>query len=333
MSEIFAFDSAAYEEAHEAFAHYRDLYARGTDVERTSAPFFARSRSWRLERTLLFAREYGGVCHRRRERVADDGFDHFVMHHVVSGELIGGPYGQAVPVKPGETLLLDTREPMESGSRSVKLITVSVARDSVRAAAGDLDNLHGRRIHAKEGALLGALLRALVEQVPHLPSGAHAAITRTLIDLLSVALNPAGMGARSEFYRLEHVRRETVRRLIESNLDTPDFSVQDIVTVTGISRAGLYRLFEDRGGVARFIQLCRLQQLRDRLDNRAFDHLPLAELAPALGFASESHAGRLFKQAFGIAPGAYRAASIRGEQNPTVDLMARRWNSNLTELR
>ena len=332
MSEIFSFDSAAYE-ADEAFARYRDLYARGADVERTGTPFFARVRSWRLDRTILFEREYGGVRHCRGERVMDDGFDHFVLNHVVSGELVGGPIGQAVPVAPGETLLADTCQSMENAAESVSLITVSLAREATRAAACDLSSLHGYRIGAQEGALLSAFLRALVEQAPRLPLGAHAAVTRTLVDLLSVAINPAGSGGRSEFYRLEHVRREKVRRLVEANLGTPDFSVQDIIDGTGMSRTGLYRLFESCGGVARFMQFCRLQRLRDQLDDRAFDHLSLAELTPMLGFSGESHASRLFKQAFGISPGAYRAASIRGMENPTVDLMARRWNGSLAELR
>lgn len=331
MSEMFAFDSAAYA-ADDAFARYRDLYALGSDTERTADPFFARVRSWRLDRALLFAREYGGVRHRRRERVASDGFDHFVLHHVVSGALVGGPDGAAVSIAPGEILLLDTREAMESAACAVSLITVSVARDAVRAAAGNLDGLHGRRIGAEEGALLCALLRALVERATDLPPGAQPAVTRTLVDLLSVAINPAGTGARSDFYRLEYVRREAVQRLIELRLADRDFSVQDIIGETGISRASLYRLFESQGGVARFVQLRRLQQLRDRLDDRASDGQSLADLAPLSGFSGESHAGRQFKQAFGVSPGAYRAASIRSTQSPSIDLMTRRWTNSLTEL-
>ncbi|GLQ90697.1 helix-turn-helix domain-containing protein [Dyella flagellata] len=331
MKEIFEFDSDAYA-SDEAFVRYRDLYASGTDVERTGAPFYARSRSWKLHRMMLFSRTYGGVSHRRAERVANDGFDHFVLHHVVSGQLSSGPYGKPVVVTAGESLLLDTREPMESASAGVRLITLNLGRASMRAAAGSLEHLHGRRIGAREGALLGAMLCTLVEQVPQLPAGAHATITRTLIDLLAVAINPAGAGASAEFYRLEHVRLDTVRRLIESRLEASDFSVQDIVNVTGMSRTALYRQFENFGGVARFIQKCRLQRLREWLDDRAFDHVALAELAPRLGFSGESHASRLFKQAFGITPGAYRAASIHGAKNPTVELMVRRWAHSLTEV-
>lgn len=332
MSEIFAFDSAAYD-SDEAFARYCDLYARGADVERTDAPFFARVHSWRLDRSILFAREYGGIRHVRRERVTQDGFDHFALSHVISGELIAGLPGKAMSIKPGESILVDTSEPAETGADNVTMITLSLARDSVRAAVGDVEGLHGYLIDAREGGLLSAMLRALVEQIPHLPFVAHSAITRSLIDLLSVAINPFGSGARAEFHRLEHVRVENVRKLIEANIDRQDFSIQDITNATGISRAGLYRLFESSGGVNRFIQLCRLQQLRDRLDNRNFDDLSLAELAPMFGFADESHASRLFKQIFGISPGAYRAASIRGAQDPSVDVMARRWNSSLTALR
>ncbi|HEV7776870.1 MAG TPA: helix-turn-helix domain-containing protein [Luteibacter sp.] len=332
MSDIFAFDSAACP-PEDAFAQYSKLYGVGTDVERTGAPFFARVRSWRLERTLLFMRDYGGVRHFRRGRIERDGFDHFVLHYVVSGELLGGPADKAVPVAPGETLLLDTTEPMESGASAVQLITVSIARDAVRSAAGSLDGLHGHLIRAREGALLGSLLRELVEQASHLPPGAHAAVTRTIVDLLSVAINPAGMGGRSEFYRLEHVRRESVQRLIEANIAEPELSVQAIVSTTGISRASLYRMFESQGGVARYMQLCRLEHLRDRLDDRSFDDRSIAVLAPRSGFSGESHAGRLFKQLFGVSPGAYRAASIREAQDPSIDLMLRRIHGSLVELR
>lgn len=332
MSEIFAFDSAGLD-PDEAFAQYCSLYASGTDVDRTAPPFFARVRSWRLDRTLLFAREYGGIRHHRSARVERDGFEHFVLHHVIGGELFSGPFGQAKRVGPGETVVLDTREPMESGAASVRLVTVSLARDAMRAAAGHVDHLHGRHIDRQEGALLAALLRELVEQVPHLSPGAHPAVTRTLVELISLAINPLGASGRLDFYRLEHVRREAVRRVIEANLGTPAFSVQEIVQATGISRASLYRLFEPQGGVARYIQLCRLLQLRDRLDDRTFDVHPLAELAPMVGFSGESHAGRLFKQVFGISPGAYRAASIRGSQSSSVEMMSRRWDGSLHELR
>ncbi|UGB38276.1 helix-turn-helix domain-containing protein [Frateuria soli] len=331
MNPMVDFDSAEHP-YDERFAKYRELFAQGSDVERTDDPFHARIRGWRMDRSLLFVREYGGVRHLRKERVARDGFDHFVLHHVVSGELVGGSPERPVRVLPGETLLLDTCCPMLAGSRNVALVTVSLAREAMRAAAGNLEGLHGRKISARDGALLTALLRTLAEQAPILSPGAQPAATRALVDLLSVATNPFGMGARSDYYRLEYARREAVLRVIDARLADRDFGIDDLVREVGISRASLYRLFEDQGGVANFIKLRRLRHLRDRLDNRAFDAQPLSVLAPQSGFAGESHASRLFKKAFGISPGAYRTASIRSTMEQDVEIMVRRWANSMSEI-
>lgn len=321
MTEILAFDSAGLVDA-DAFERYRRLYATDVEVEKAPSKFFARVRSWRLDRSTLSVREYGGIRHVRNKHGARDGLDHFVLHHVVSGELLAGAPGRTARIGPGQTLILDARAPMEAGSANVRLITVSVTREAMLAATGSARDLHGYCIDCREGALLSSLLRELVEQIPHLAAGAHGAVLRTLVDLLAVALHPTGATVRSDAFRLEHARREAARHVIEVNAGSLDFSVQDVMKATGLSRTGLYRLFEHSGGVVRYIQQCRLQRLRAQLDDRAFDTHPLADLAPVLGFSSESHAGRLFKQMFGVSPGAYRAASIRAQERASINTKA-----------
>jgi len=321
MTGILAFDSAGLPET-DAFERYRRLHAPDVEVEKAPSPFFARMRSWWLDRSKLSVCEYGGVRHVRNEYDARDGLDHFVLHHVVSGELRAGALGRPVRIDPGQTVVLDARVPMEASSASVRVITMNVTREAMLAAAGSARGLHGYCIDHRQGALLSSLLRELVEQIPHLAIGAHGAVLRTLVDLLSVALHPTGATVRPDAFRFEHARHEAARQVIEANAGSPDFSVQDVMNATGLSRTGLYRLFEHSGGVVRYIQQCRLQRLRVQLDDRAFDAQPLAELAPLLGFSSESHAGRLFKQMFGVSPGAYRAASIRAQEHASIDTKA-----------
>jgi len=321
MTEILAFDSVGLV-ADVAFERYRRLYASEAEVEKASSQFFARVRSWRLDRSTLSVCEYGGIRHVRNKHGARNGLDHFVLHHVVSGELRAGASGRTARIGPGQTLILDARAPMEAGSANVRVITMSVTREAMLAATGSARDLHGYCIDCREGALLSSLLRELVEQIPYLAAGAHGAVLRTLVDLLSVALHPTGATVRSDAFRLEHARREAARHVIEVNAGSLDFSVQDVMKATGLSRTGLYRLFEHSGGVVRYIQQCRLQRLRAQLDDRAFDGHPLADLAPVLGFSSESHAGRLFKQMFGVSPGAYRAASIRAQERALIDTKA-----------
>lgn len=331
MTEILMFDSTDVVDG-DAFERFRLLHAADIEVEKALSPFFARVRSWRLDQSIVSVCEYGGIRHVRNEHGKSDGPDHFVLHHVVSGELRASTPGSTVRIGPGQTLLLDASAPMESTSANVRVITMSVTREAMRVAAGPSRDLHAYCIGSREGALLTSLLRELVEQMPHLAAGAHGAVWRTLINLLSIALHPAGAIVRPEAFRQEHARREAARQVIEANAESLDFSVQDIMRATGMSRAALYRLFESSGGVVRYIQQCRLQRMRAQLDDRAFDRYPLAELAPLLGFSSENHAGRLFKQMFGVSPGAYRAASIRAQECASIDTTAIEGSGRLCEV-
>ncbi|MEJ8629536.1 hypothetical protein P0F65_06205 [Sphingomonas sp. I4] len=56
---------------------------------RLDGPFRASVTGWRFRHMLLFDRHLSGMAHAREERVQADGFDHIVLHHVLSGSLTG----------------------------------------------------------------------------------------------------------------------------------------------------------------------------------------------------------------------------------------------------
>ncbi len=92
---------------------------------------------------------------------------------------------------------------------------------------------------------------------------------------------------------------------IDRHLGDRDLSAATVARRIGVSRSVLYRLFEPAGGVTRFVQQRRVAQLRRSL-SRPDEHRTVDELATASGFTSPSHAGRLFRDAFGVPPGEYR---------------------------
>jgi AraC-like DNA-binding protein len=83
-----------------------------------------------------------------------------------------------------------------------------------------------------------------------------------------------------------------------------------------MSRSNLYRLFEDTGGVARYIQRERLLEahvvLSDPVTTRS-----ISAIAEDLCFADASSFSRAFKREFGYSPGEARSAVLAG-----VDLAA-----------
>lgn len=327
MTEQFRFDSDELE-PEEAFEAYRRLYQQGSDVVRAEGSFRARVHGVRLDSVLLFERELNGVIHARRERVDDDGFDHFALHMVLEGELIGGTESRFDRAGVGDLLLVDTRRPSRTEARDLHVLTASVARDVVEAAAGGTGNLHGRIVAAPDTVVLRDLMLSVVRNANDLPSEALPGVTRAMIELLAASLN-SGASPAAAARRVEFARREAAIRHIAARLGDRDLDVDSIARAIGQSRSSLYRLFENAGGVAQYIMTRRLGAVRDTLETGSTE--PLAVLAERFGFADESHMNRRFNRAYGRPAGAFRQEVIR-EPSHTIASNRRRWSGWMSEV-
>jgi AraC-like DNA-binding protein len=78
-----------------------------------------------------------------------------------------------------------------------------------------------------------------------------------------------------------------------------------------MSRSNVYRLFEDDGGVARYIQRQRLLEARAVLTDPA-SKKPISAIADDLCFADVSGFSRTFRREFGHSPGEVRSAALAG---------------------
>jgi AraC-like DNA-binding protein len=96
-------------------------------------------------------------------------------------------------------------------------------------------------------------------------------------------------------------RLEQVRRTIDRHLTSPSLRAAFLCKTVGISRSGLYRLFEDRGGVACYIQRQRLLRAYAVLSDPA-NCRPILSIADEFCFADASSFSRAFKRKFGCRP-------------------------------
>ncbi|MGG2398815.1 GlxA family transcriptional regulator [Pseudomonas sp. SH1-B] len=81
--------------------------------------------------------------------------------------------------------------------------------------------------------------------------------------------------------------------------------IESLAASVGISRRQLDRLFRARQGMSarEYWNELRLQHVRWRLLNSSHS---LAQIADEIGASDTSHLGKLFRQRFGVAPGAFR---------------------------
>ena len=102
--------------------------------------------------------------------------------------------------------------------------------------------------------------------------------------------------------------RRRVEDYIEANLDAP-IRIGDLADVAGLSEFHFARMFKAATGEAPhgFLQRRRMERAKRLL---AETRMPMAELALACGFASQSHFAASFRKQAGLTPRQYRAAAV-----------------------
>jgi AraC-like DNA-binding protein len=301
------FDSASVA-PRERFDAYHALYAGGADVAQSGDGFRARMSGWRLDRSLVYDRHLGGVSHARdAARVRRDAIDHVTLTLVVDGVFHADSGDGFHRIAPGEILLLDMTRPMRNQVPGAHVVTMSMARERVAEWVRDPRAAHGRVLVRPRAALLADHMRSLVRHGGALSPAALVSVSRVGADLLGAAL---AEGAHERAVRPAALRVDRVRAFTEEHLFAAGFGVETVLARFALSRATLYRDFQQWGGLAAYIRRRRIEALGDRLAD-AGEARSLADLAEQIGFSTEARQSEAFLAHYGMRPGAYRRAARR----------------------
>lgn len=294
------------------FEAYRAFYSGGGDVFLEAERFSADISAVRLDGCILFDRRISGVRHERGPaRVDNDRFRHFTIQLGLSGLVevdIGSGWS---PLAEGEAVLLDMRRPMRIRFVQAHLLTISLARDLVVAAAG-FEPEHGRRVPIGRTAAL----RTAFESFD--PANGP----KVLLAALEALTPEAALTTAARRQQRGRLQAAMVGDWIDANLHRRDIRPEGAARACGLSRAGLYRLTAPQGGLMTMVRkrrLARLERWLARGDRRG-----LREMAEALGFADASQLVRQFRAAAGVSPGRYRAGGAEARL---------RWAAWMGELR
>lgn len=95
------------------------------------------------------------------------------------------------------------------------------------------------------------------------------------------------------------------RKIVEDNLQNPDFQIVDLLKALNISKTTLTRKLkaETQENASSFIRNIRLENAQKLLSNNAFN---IDEIAPFVGFNYTSYFIKSFKDKYGVTPSDYR---------------------------
>ena len=98
----------------------------------------------------------------------------------------------------------------------------------------------------------------------------------------------------------------SIQEYLNANLESMDLDPEQLCARFHCSRATLYRLFRDQGGVRRFLREQRLGRCFHELAMPISSDCRIRSIAEKWGFRNASHFHRLFKGKFGISPSEIR---------------------------
>ena len=192
-----------------------------------------------------------------------------------------------------------------------------MARDAFRDIAPLLDAACGSTRDTPLGHLLGDYMMALQRHLPDIMEADFPRLARAVGAMVAAAVAPSADRVAVARRQINVRRKERVRRVIRKHLRTPTFRSSILCRLVGMSRSNLYRLFEDTGGVARYIQRERLLEAHAVLTDPATKK-SISAIAEDLRFADASSFSRTFRREFGHSPGEVRSAALAGHAPPAM---------------
>jgi AraC-like DNA-binding protein len=240
--------------------------------------------------------------------------DHLLLHLYMTGGFNGEITGQQTTIGPGKVAMIDLAHPVNT--RAFASSTISLIVPRMLLSDVPLDKMKPR-LDPFRNDLLAAHIRSLQERSAQLTEDdVEATVAETVVFLkrLLTATPDDKLEAQKQ-------ADETILALTEAairdNLASPDLSPEWLAQKLEISRASLYRVFADHGGIMKYVQERRLLAVQAALSD-PLEMRRLSKLAADLGFSSEAHFSRSFRARFGVTASAYRKS--QREASSTVQL-------------
>lgn len=223
------------------------------------------------------------------------------VHRYLSGFLRGRLGDLNVDRDPGSIYVLDMAKRVETVQRRYRLQGMFIPK----SALGFDHDSHPTLMKFPNGRSVGRLLDALFNDLFRDLLQNDAIDVARFEQFKSCLKLSMGADARDVDIR-RHVRdalRDTICSHVEKNIEHGDLSVDSILKEFGVSRASLYRMFEDRGGVREFISSRRLLRAVLDLSNGPVLRGDISKTAEKWGFTTSANFNRAVRREFGTTPG------------------------------
>lgn len=229
--------------------------------------------------------------------------DHILLHLYMSGGFNGLISGEQASIGSGKVAVIDLAHEVRTRAFASNTLSLVVPRTMLPdMAPGTLKP----RLDPHRNELLAAHMRSLQERSTQISEDEVASTVSDTADFLRRLFGQSDYTSRNAQDAdddLLSLAQAAIRDNLAIGKLSPDFLAEKL----GISRATLYRVFAPHGGIMRYVQERRLIAVRAALSD-PLETRKLSRIALDLGFNSEAHFSRAFRQRFGTTASEYRGA-------------------------
>ncbi len=260
---------------------------------------------WRLCATLLIGHTWFNSQFYRRDRqvVRRSRLDDFYLVQLrQSGAADVDFDGRTMSIRSGDVTAFDLSRTWSSRSSIGSTLAVMLPRAAIDRAA-DGRSLHGTVLRAGSPMtrLLSDFLVSLSELSDTMDSADALAVEAAASAVLSSTLARRAASELPTESAITQTWRRRVLAFVDANLAAPELGPELLMRRFQISRAHLYRMFADEGGVSAMVRTRRLEAAYRELASRGSAR-SITTIANDFAFSSSSQFLRAFRARFGVTP-------------------------------
>ena len=280
--------------------------------EHDGRSFYAENKVWNIGGILLSSVVASATVVRRGKlNLSRAPADHWVITYNRRGNTAIATDKGTLQALTGVPFIWSMGDRTSSQRSDVDRIQLLIPRDMFRNIAPLIDASRGGMLNAPLGRMLGDYMLFLESRLSSIAEDDLPRLANAVQSMIAACVAPSGERLEIAAGEIDSGRRERICRIIHSNLRSSALTPAMICKVAGVSRSQLYRIFENDGGVLRYIQRQRLLQCHAILSDPE-SRQSISSIAECFCFDDASGFSRAFRREFGHSPSEVKYAAEAG---------------------
>ncbi len=244
------------------------------------------------------------ILQRSQALIALTRVNHFLVQFYRNGSFSVTIEGEKVAVPSRALAFFDLTRPCTIEAERVDNLALAVSPDLLLPLVANPDSIHGLVLAADNEANVALTMHLddLWHRLPEMSQQQAQEEAQAVAAMLAAAI---GAQANTRSMARAYLRKSqfgAICRWIDENLGDPSLAPADITRKFYITRPTLYRMFEQRGGIMKYILERRLEKVFHDLVDRSRPAEKIGTVMRRWGLRDHTSAGRAFRSYFGVMP-------------------------------